>query len=66
MLTTTDVGNVTQARGFPDHQMIPIGDAQHFQAFGPWLCFVFSGWCGVPTATALRRGHSSITLADRM
>jgi len=34
MLTTTsDVGNVTQGPGDPDHQVLPISGAQHTQAF---------------------------------
>ena len=33
VLTTTNVGNVTQGQWVPDHQMFCISDAQHFQAF---------------------------------
>ena len=33
MLSTTDVGNVTQGLGFTDLLVLPIGGAQHVQAF---------------------------------
>ena len=33
MLTTTDLGNVTQGYGAPDHQVLLITGAQHFQVW---------------------------------
>ena len=36
---TNDVGRVTQGQGVPDHQVLGIGGAQHFQAACHWLCF---------------------------
>ena len=41
MLTTTDVGNVTQGQGqgVSDHQLLPISGAQHVQAIFHWYFF---------------------------
>ena len=48
LLTTADVGNVTHGQGVPDHQVLPIGGAQHVNAFcqlfqGSTACAVCSG-----------------------
>ena len=40
LTTTNDGGNATQGRGVPDHQVFPIGGAQHAQAF----CQLFRGF----------------------
>ena len=53
VLSTNDVGNVTQCRRAADHQMLPLGGAQHFQVFclwGPPLFFEQA-----PTPGAMRR-----------
>ena len=57
VLTTADVGNVTQGQGVPDHQVLPISAAQHAQAF----CKLFQGFTavGVPPTKALQWGLGS-------
>ena len=43
VLTTTDVENVTQGQGVPDHQVLPITGLQHFQAFCGGLMRIGAG-----------------------
>ena len=40
LATTSDVGNVTQGPGVPDHQVLPIGGARHSWAFRRWCFFL--------------------------
>ena len=40
-VSITEMGNVTQGQGVPDHQVLPIGGAQHFEALCCCVCFFF-------------------------
>ena len=43
VLTTTDVGYVMKGQEVPDHQILPISGAQHFQAFLPLVFLSYFG-----------------------
>ena len=58
MITTTDVGNVTEGPGVPDHQVVPIGGAWHVQAF--LLSHLFRGFLPLQCAVGLSPTDSAL------